>query len=412
MRILYVSQYFPPEMGAPAARVHELSRAWVRLGHEVTVVTGFPQHPEGVLQPADRGVVTRREVIDGIDVIRCWSYAAANAGTTRRMIGFASFMASASIIGSFRAGSVVRPDVVIATVPQLLCGCAGSFLARRFSAPFVLEVRDLWPESVLAVGAMRDNVVVAGLRRTAQLLYDSADHMVAVGDGYRREMQRLYNVPPARVSVIPNGIDTALFTPRPPSAELRAELGWTDRFVALYVGTIGMAHGLDLLLAAARRLATEAPDVLLALVGAGSQAESLADEVKRAGVTNVQFIGKQPRERIPDLYAACDIGVITLRDSPLFRTVLPSKMFEYAAMQRPVVLSVAGDAAELLQRANGGICVAPGNADELADGILSLRADAGGRAAMGASARHYVLANHDRDELAREYVELLQGLVP
>ncbi len=213
MRILYVSQYFPPEMGAPAARVYELSREWVRLGHDVTVLTAFAHHPTGVKAARDRGVLTRRESVDGIRLLRTYVYAAANKGAGKRMLSYASFMLSAATIGRLR---VPRPDVVVATSPQLLCAAAGWFLARTLRTPFVFEVRDLWPETLLAIDmAKKEGVFFQALRQLSRFLYHHCEHIVTVGEGYARGIHRRYHVSPDKMSVIPNGVDARLFVPGP-----------------------------------------------------------------------------------------------------------------------------------------------------------------------------------------------------
>lgn len=404
MRILYVSQYFPPEMGAPAARVHELSRAWVRRGHAVTVLTGFAHHPTGVKAPSDRGVLTRRERVDDIDVVRTYVHAAPNRGTLRRMISYASFMASAATVGRLR---VRRPDVVVATSPQLLCAAAGYALARTLGAPFVFEVRDLWPESILAVEAMRDNLLVGALKGLARFLYAHCDQIVTVGAGYRRGIAERYAVPESSMEVVRNGIDTTLFVPGPRDNEVRRAYGWNDRFVCLYAGTLGMAHGLQTVLEAARQLKHARPDVLFAFVGAGAEKEALQQTAAAWGLANVQFIDQQPKARVPLFYAACDLGLVTLRDTPLFQEVLPSKMFEYLGMERPILTNVGGEARAVIEAASGGVYVPAGNAAALAEAIERLACQPDKLAAMGRAGRQYVLTHFDRSRLAEDYLEIL-----
>ena len=407
MRILYVSQYFPPEMGAPAARVHELSREWVRQGHEVTVLTGFAHHPVGVKAPGDRGRVTRRETVDGIDVVRAYVYATANAGIGRRMLSYASFFGAASIIGTVR---VARPEVVVATSPQLLCACAGYILARVKGAPFVFEVRDLWPESILAVEAMRDNLVVRGLKRMARHLYLASSRIVAVGQGYKRQIVARYGIAPEHIAVVPNGIDPAMFDPGPRQNAVRREHGWGDRTVLLYVGTHGMAHALHIVLEAASRFRND-PQKLFVFVGEGAEKASLKRRTAELRLDNVQFIDQQTKDRIPLYYAACDIGLVTLRKTSLFQDVLPSKIFEYLGMERPVIISVDGEARQLVEDAGAGKFVPPEDVDALVDAIRTLAGRSDLLEAMGRSGRKHVLAHYRREVLAERYAELLQDLI-
>lgn len=403
MRILYVSQYFPPEAGAPSARVHELARAWVGAGHEVTVLTAFPHHPTGIKAKGDRGVLTRRETIDGIDVIRTYVYAAPNQGTSRRMLSYASFMASSAVIGPLRAK---RPDVVIATSPQLLCGAAGWAVARALRAPFVFEVRDLWPETILAIDALPDSFVVKRLRGLSRFLYEHCEQLVTVGEGYKRKIVELYGVAPERIEVVHNGIDTGTFVPGERDNEVRRDYGWGDRFVALYLGTHGMCHGLDRVLESAAAL-RDRSDILLAFVGEGAEKGALKAQAERLGLRNVQFIDQQPKTRVPLFYAACDIGLVTLRNTDLFQEVLPSKIFEYLGMERPVLVSVDGEARRLVEASGGGRFVPPENVPAMTSAIVRAERERAEMAASGRRARGYVIEHFDRNRLAARYLGIL-----
>jgi colanic acid biosynthesis glycosyl transferase WcaI len=406
MRILYVSQYFPPEIGAPAARVHELSREWARLGHEVTVLTAFPHHPSGVKRPEDRGVLERRERVDGIELLRTYIYAVPNKGILKRMLSYASFMTSAAALGPLRLAS---PDIVIATSPQLLCAVAGYVLAKSFGVPFVFEVRDLWPESILAVDAMGDNVVIRALKALARFLYRSCDRIVTVGEGYKRSIHELYGIDKGRMSVIPNGIDPSLFAPLPRDNEIRAQYGWGDKFVLLYLGTHGMAHALDKVLEAAKRLQSE-PRYHFVFVGDGAEKETLKSKAASESLSNVQFIDPQPKARVPLFYAACDLGIVTLRDTSLFQEVLPSKIFEYLGMERALLLGVGGEARKLVEAAGAGEYVPPEDVDAMVAAIRRLSQDPNKLLEMGKRGREHVLANYDRGVLARRYTQILAGL--
>jgi colanic acid biosynthesis glycosyl transferase WcaI len=406
VRIAYISQYFPPEVGAPAARVHEFAREWVRLGHHVTVLTAFAHHPTGVKAKPDRGVLTRRERLDGIDVVRSYVYATANKGIARRMLSYASFMGSAMAVGACRLG---RPDVVIATSPQLLTAAAGYFLASVLRTPFIFEVRDLWPETILAIDAMEDNFVVRRLKGLSRFLYNHSDRIVTVGEGYRQQIHELYGIDLAKMDIIHNGIDTELFVPGSRDNAIRAEYGWGDRFVAMYLGTHGMCHGLSLVLDAAHEL-RHRPDILFAFVGEGAEKAELENRARDLGLRNVQFINQQPKHRVPGFYAACDVGLVTLRDTPLFQEVLPSKIFEYLGMERSIILSVDGEARRLVQAAGGGTFVPPGDVHALANAVVHAAENRTVLDQMGQSGRQYVLTHFDRAALARRYLDVIGDL--
>ena len=406
MRILYVSQYFPPEMGAPSARVYELSREWVRAGHEVEVLTAFAHHPTGAKAREDRWTLTRREEVDGIKVVRTYVYATPNRGVVRRMVSYLSFMLSAVFIGLVR---VRRPEVVIATSPQLLCGVAGYLLARLVRARFVFEVRDLWPESMLAVEVMRENFIIRALRHTARYLYRHSDGIVTVGNGYRDSIVSLYGIAPQKITVIPNGVDIGLFTPSAKANEIRQEYGWGNRFVVLYAGTLGMAHALDQVLEAAKVL-LHCGEILFAFVGEGAEKERLKALAAEWQLSNVQFIDQQPRPRVVKFYAACDLGLVSLRDTPLFQAVLPSKVFEYLAMERPILLTVGGEARKLVETAQAGEFVPPGDASALANAIRRLAGTPDRLEAMGRSGREHVCREYCRRDLAARYIEALRSV--
>lgn len=407
MRILYVSQYFPPEMGAPSARVHELSREWVRLGHEVTVLTAFAHHPTGIKAVQDRGVLTRRETVDGIKVIRTYVYATPNKGTLKRMLSYASFMLSAMTIGRLR---VPKVDVVAATSPQLLCAVAGYFLARTLRVPFVFEVRDLWPESILAVEALKDSAFIRLLKGVARYLYRHADQIVTVGEGYRQGIHSRYGIPEEHMEVVRNGIDTSLFVPGPRDNEVRREYGWGDRFVIMYVGTHGMAHGLHQVLEAAKALRDD-PEKVFVFVGEGAEKEKLKQLAAQWQLPNVQFIDQQSKPRIPLFYAACDLGLVSLRDSSLFQEVLPSKIFEYMGMAKPILLNVAGEARQIVEAASAGRYVPSGDVDALVDAVRELARQKEELEEMGRRGRDYVVQHFDRRMLARRYLDILEPLV-
>jgi len=411
VKILFVSQYFPPEVCAPANRTYELSREWTRLGHDVTVLTAFPHHPRGVKQPGDRWALTRREHVDDIEVIRTYVYATANKGIVRRMMSYASFMMSAITIGRWR---VRRPDVVVATSPQLLCACAGYAIARSLKAPFVFEVRDLWPESILAVEAMKQNFVVRRLQDVARFLYRKSDHIVTVGEGYRRQINSRYGIPLERMDVVTNGIDPEFFVPGERDNDLRREYGWGNRFVTLYMGTHGMAHALHRVLEAALELSSR-DEILFVFVGEGAEKDNLKQLASQLNLSNVQFIDQQPKSRVPGFYAACDLGLVTLRDTPLFQDVLPSKIFEYMAMQRPLLISVGGEARKTVERAGAGEFVPPEDVPALVEAITRLSRQPERLEEMGRNGRNYVIDHFDRRIISRRYLDILSrvaGLAP
>jgi len=406
VRILYVSHYFPPEMGAPAGRVAGLARAWARAGHEVHVLTGFPHHPVGRVHSEYRAAFRRGyqfERRESVHVHRTWIVPAANRGKVLRSLNYLSFLLSAFVTGSLR---LPRPDVVVATSPQLLCAAAGALLARRFRAPLVMEVRDLWPESLVAVGASAGrSPLVRGLEGLARRLYREAAHVVTVTEAQRAVIVRA-GVEAGRVTVIPNGVDEE-FQRRAdaaPPSDAQAET-----FVVTYIGTLGMAHRLETLLEAAAAMREEG-GVLFRLVGEGAARATLEARARELGLGHVEFTGERPREEVPAWIAGSDVCVVLLRRTEVFRTVVPSKMLEIMAAGRPLVLGVEGEARELLERAGAGLAIEPENASHLAVALRRLRADPKMRRQLGESGRQFVQREFRRESLAARYLALLQTL--
>lgn len=409
MRLAYLSHYFPPESNAPAARVHELSRALVHLGHEVHVVTGQPSHPRGIIYPGYRAAEYRRDDRDGIHVHRVPTFPAANRGVLVRGLGYAA-MPTAQV--AYAARKLPPIDLVLATSPQIFTGLAGLALARLRRIPFVLEVRDLWPESIVSVGALpARHPVIRALERLEHHLYRGAAGIVSVTDSFVEHFLA-HGVDPARIAVIKNGADLDLFDPETPPAPLRADLGIPrDALLVLFCGTIGMAHDVGLLARAAAIAPTDL-DVHFVIVGDGAGRAGLAAEIAALGVGDrVHLQPPVPRREVPALLAAADISAVVLRDSPTFAGVLPSKIFEAMAMRRPILLGVRGEARALVESAQAGLAFTPGDPTAL---LASLRAlgklGLAGREAVGTAARAHVLQHHDRNNQARQLAQFLERL--
>jgi colanic acid biosynthesis glycosyl transferase WcaI len=410
VKILYVSQYFPPEMGAPAARVAELSRYWAQEHHEVTVLTGFPNHPTGVVPAEYRPKLRRfiaREKTNGVNVVRTWLLPFPNRRTYERMLNYSSFCLSAAATGLFTE----RPEVVIASSPQLLVGLSGWWLARCKRARFIFEVRDLWPESLVAVGVgSTDSLVYRILARIAGFLYRNSDHVVVVTPAFKEYLVQQWQVAPEKISVVENGVETDLFSPRPESG-LRSEMGADAKFVVSYIGTMGNAHGLETLIEAAKQLQNSAPDVLFLLVGEGAEREQLVSQVRARGLTNLRFVDQQSREKIPAYICASDVCLVLLKKNEIFKTVIPSKMLEFMSCARPVILGVEGQARQILEEARAGISIEPGNASELAQAVLHLAGDEQLRETLGRNGRRYVLKRVSRRQTATAYLDVLSALM-
>lgn len=409
MRILYVSQYFPPEVNAPAVRVAELATRWAAAGHTVTVLTGFPNHPSGRLAPGYRQRWLRgiwRERMSGVDVLRSWLVPLPNRHSWQRMLNNSSFaafgLATATLLG--------RRDVLIATSPQLLVGLIGYWYGKLRGVPFIFEVRDLWPESLAASGVRAtESRLVAVLRGVARFLYDRADHIVCVTGPMRDRLIAEWRIPEDKVSVVGQGVDTDAIRPASEDERIAAKDRWdvAGRFVVGYVGTLGAAHGLETVLDAAEELRDKAPAVLFLLVGDGARRDALVADAQQRGLSNVRFVLEQPRDAIPSILAALDLGLVLLRPSLLFSTVMPTKLLEYMAAGCPVLSNVDGEARRVVEEADCGWHCLPDASGSLADTIMDLVQHRAALSEAGENGRRYAESHFDRDANAETYIKLL-----
>jgi glycosyltransferase involved in cell wall biosynthesis len=404
MKILFLTHYYPPEGNAPASRTHETCRRWAAAGHEVEVITCVPNVPDGKVYAGYRNALHQVETLDGVRVHRVWTYVAPNKGAVRRILNYLSYLVSALLCGL----RVRRPNVLLCTSPQFFCGIAGVVLGRWRAVPTILEIRDIWPESIETVGAMRKGFALRLLERLERWMYRRADHVVTVGKGYWRKLVER-GVPEAKLSIVTNGADVDLFKPGPPDPELRERLGVGTAFTAAYVGTLGMACGLDVVLDAAAMLRDRGEDgVRFLLVGDGARREELEARARDLGVQDlVRFTGRLPKEQIAPLLRTVDACLIHLEKSPLFTTVIPSKMFEAFATAKPVLLGVDGHAREILEEAGAGLFFEPGDAPALLAAVERLRSDPAACARMGREGLRQVHETYNRDRLAAAYLEIV-----
>lgn len=372
MHILFLTDNFPPEVNAPASRTHEHCRLWRQAGHDVTVITCAPNFPGGKVFAGYRNRLWQQEYLDGIRVIRVWSYITANEGFVKRILDYLSFMLAAFVAALF----VRKVDLVVGTSPQFFTACAAWAVGKCKRVPWVFELRDLWPESIKAVGAMRDSTAIRLLERLELFLYRSADLIVTVTHAFKRTLIAR-GIDGDKITVITNGVDLTRFSPSDKAPALEARLGLQGKFVAGYIGTHGMAHALETLLQAAARLqqTTGAENIRLLFLGDGARKADLVAQADRMGLTNVLFLDSVPKSDVAQYWSLLDVAVIHLRKTDLFTTVIPSKLFECMGMGIPVLHGVAGESAEIVERERIGRVFEPENAEQLANDLLSMRDD-------------------------------------
>jgi glycosyltransferase involved in cell wall biosynthesis len=406
LRLLLVSHYYPPECNAPARRISEFAHCWSRSGMQVEVLTGMPNHPTGVIPPEYRNCWYRREETDGVTVHRSWIYPAANRGIIRRSLNYLSFAMSAVLNGLW---NVRRPDCVIATSPQLFCAAAGWLLSVAKRVPFIFEVRDVWPEEIVAVGAIRNRLVIHLLECIEMFLYRRARHIIAVAEGTVTILVAR-GIPASKITVIPNGVDTNTFVPEEHDNGVRQSHNLNGEFLVSYIGTVGMAHRLEVLLDAADILRDE-EGIKFLIVGDGAARRDLEAKTKTRALDNIVWAEPQPANRIAAYYNASDACLVHLRAADLFTKNIPSKRYEIMATGRPILLGTNGESRRLGIAAGCALPFAPESADELACAIHFLARSPEITKTLGASGRQYVVAHNDRADLAERYLELLTTII-
>ncbi|MGC9053243.1 MAG: glycosyltransferase family 4 protein [Candidatus Hydrogenedens sp.] len=406
MKILFLCQYFPPEMGAPSARTYEHAKYWVQEGHEVTVVCGLPNHPDGVIPPGYRGRWLVRENWDGIRVLRGWLYATPNRGVLKRSFAFLTYMISSILVAIF---FTQKCDVVVATSPQMLCGLAGYIVSLFKWRPFVLEIRDLWPAQIIDLGVIKNRFIIYLLSSLESFLYHRAKAIVTIAPAMSHEIERR-GFDGNKIFTIPNGINEDFFKPSPGGEKIRQEKNWdSSKIVVLYIGTMGLSQGLETILQVAENF-KDNPNILFVFVGAGADRERLIAIAQEKELTNIEFYPPVKKQVMPDWYSSADICLVPLKKRDVFRYNIPSKMFEIMACERPILLGAEGQARDILEEANAGIAVEPENVEEYTSGLIKMIQNPELRKNFGKKGREYVLAHFTRRENAKKYLSVFSKL--
>ena len=403
MRILYLSQYFPPEVGATQTRAYEMARYLVSQGHQVTMIAEIPNHPMGIIPPEYRGKWYERTLLDGIDVIRVWVKTSPVKTFRTRMAFYLSYMVNATLAGLLARGPY---DALYATSPPLFVGGAALALSWLRRIPLFFEVRDLWPESAVALGELNSPRAIALAEWLERTCYRRAEQIVVVTQGiYRRMLERGY--PLEKLTLILNGANTELFQFQPEAGRAHRErLGLLDKFVVMYAGIHGLAQGLEAVVETAAKLAAQA-DVHFLFVGEGPVKQQIVTLAAERRLTNITFHPEVPREQMPAFLSAADVALVPLRRLDLFQGALPSKMFDAWACQCPTLVTIEGEARQALAEAGAGLFVEPENPEALAAAILQLKGDPAARRRMGLNGRRAAVDRYSRQAQARQLAEML-----
>ena len=422
IHILYISQYFPPEFGAGSARAYELAKRWADAGNPVTVLTGFPSYPTGSPPPASgasrAALLTRRERVDGITVIRSRAINVGKRRSRDRLLAYSSFALSAALRGI----AIPRPSVIVASSPPLTVGMIGWWLSRVKRAPFVLDVRDLWPQSITDLGAAPPGSLPdRALAAMADFLYQRAARVAVTSPATANALTDRNKLPPNAILTIPNGVETATFAPAsdasdaipgddPDAQHTRQSLGIHDKFVISFIGTIGMAQDLATIINAADILARSAPQAHFLFIGDGPAKQRIVDAVADRNLPNITFLPVQPRQRIPELIRASHACLVTLRKTPVNDIIIPVRMLEFMSCASPVLLCAAGEPARILREARAGLIIPQQDPAALAAAIARLIAAPALRRQLGASGRAHILNHFSRQQTAQAYLTALRQI--
>lgn len=402
MHILFLTDNFSPEVNAPASRTFEHCRIWASQGHKVTVITCAPNFPTGKVFIGYKNKFWQTEQIEGIQVIRVWTYITANEGFIKRILDYVSFMPGAVLASLF----VSQPDVVIGTSPQFFTTCAAYLVGLFKRIPFVFELRDIWPESIKAVGAMKDSLVIRWLEKIELFLYRKAKMIISVTQSFKKILVGR-GIDPDKIQVITNGVDTTRFFQLEKDSALMKQYGLEGKYVAGYVGTHGMAHHLETILQAAALAQSKSDEFRFILLGNGARKAALMNLASEMGLANLIFIDSVSKDEVARYWSLLDVSIIHLKKMELFTSVIPSKIFECMAMGIPILHGVEGESAEIVEANGAGLLFEPENAEELYHKLVKLKNDSMRYEQIKEKAL-IASKKYDRRALALEFLELLK----
>jgi glycosyltransferase involved in cell wall biosynthesis len=367
MKILFLTDNFPPEVNAPATRTFEHCREWVKAGEEVTVITCAPNFPQGKVYDGYKNRLWQEEQFDGIRVIRVLSFITANEGFVKRTLDYISFGISSFLAGLFQAA-----DVIVATSPQFFTAVSGRFLSKVKKQPWIMEVRDLWPESIKHVGALADSPVIRFLEHEELRCYRQAAGIVTVTDSFKRIITQR-GIAESKFAVVKNGANFELFKPSIKNRELERKLGFEGKFVVGYIGTHGMAHKLDFIIETASKISD--PAIHFLFIGDGAEKKAVIQMAVELKLSNVTFLDSVSKKEIADYISITDVALVPLKKTELFTTVIPSKIFENAAMRKPILLGVDGEARSIVEKYHAGLFFEPENEHDFISKLDMLSSD-------------------------------------
>ena len=401
MKILFLTDNFPPEVNAPATRTFEHCVEWVKMGADVTVITCVPNFPQGEVFEGYKNKWRQEEMMSGIRVIRVWSYITANEGFVKRILDYISFS-----ISSFLAGLFIKTDLIIATSPQFFTAVSGRWLSFFKRKPWIMEVRDLWPESIKAVSAMSDDgFVFKALEKIEKNLYSSASKIIVVTNSFKQKISEK-GIDANKIFVVKNGVLLDKYLPKPKNINLLDRLYLKDKFIVSYLGTHGMAHKLDFIINAIQNV--KDPEIHFLFIGDGAEKQNIVNLAQSLNSMNCTFLDIVPKSEIEDYISISDVALVNLMKSDTFKTVIPSKIFENASMERPILLGVEGEAKEIIESYQAGICFEPENEKQFIEAVIMLKSDKESYGKCQEGCRN-LAHNYNRQVLAREMYQIISS---
>jgi glycosyltransferase involved in cell wall biosynthesis len=403
MHILFLTDNFPPEVNAPASRTFEHCKEWVRSGHDVTIVTCVPNFPKGRVFKGFQNRIWQTQYIDGIHVVRVWTYITANEGFFKRIFDYLSFMISSFLASFF----IPKVDLIIGTSPQFFTVFSAYMVSLFKRVPWVFELRDIWPESIRAVGAIKSSRILDHFERLELFLYDKASAIVSVTHAFKTNLINR-GVDELKIHVVTNGVDMGRYSHRRKDKELVEKYNLQNKFVAGYIGTHGMAHALNTILDAARTLrnSKNGDSFKFILLGDGANKNQLQDRAKQEGLSNVIFIDTVPKNDVVRYWSILDVSIIHLKKTELFKTVIPSKLFECMGMGIPILHGVQGESAKIVEAEEVGVLFEPENEHDLISGLHCLAEDKELHQKIKSNCLETAI-NYNRSKLALEMLQVL-----
>ena len=400
--ILFITDNFPPETNAPATRTFEHCKEWTAKGAEVTIITCAPNFPHGQVYKGYKNKFYQTEMVEGIKVIRVWSYMSSNSGFVKRILDYVSFSVTAFFAGLFQ-----KTDIIVATSPQFFTtwsACALSFLKRK---PWVFELRDIWPESIRTVGAMDHEKILDTLEKIELFLYRNSDKVIAVTDAFKSNLIRR-GITEKKIEVVTNGSNMELFAPREKDQVLLRSLGIDDKFIVGYIGTHGLAHSLDFIMRAISKI--DDPEIHFLFIGDGAMKKTIQKLAEDLKLTNITFLKPVTKDQVPHYLSCVDLSLAPLKKEENFKTVIPSKIFEASAMQKPTLLGVEGQAQKIIEEHHAGLCFEPENEKDFLEKLIRLKNDKTlyKQCQKGCSE---LADEYDRKKLADKMLNILQSIV-